>query len=188
MKSVLNNYETEKNGRPIYFELPYIQIMTPGNQLSIIDTPAREEHKIRFPRHWAIFQNSQTSPDQIVGTPLESWPMITRSQAEELKGIKFFTVEQIAGASDEQIQRLGMNAPMMRQKAKAYLLQAENSALTQQQAGELLKREQEINDLKNMIGKLAGQIEEMRNPAVPVKVKRKYTKRKPEPEPEPDTE
>src|SRR5258708_32140737 len=104
MKSLKNEFETTKQGRPIFYEVPMVRIMTPGNQLNIVDTPTREDHKMRFPRQWAIFQASQ-SQDQVVGTPVDQWPAITRSEAEELKGQKFFTVEQIAGASDLQIQK-----------------------------------------------------------------------------------
>jgi hypothetical protein len=44
------------------------------------------------------------------------------AQAEELRGVKFFTVEQIANASDGQLQSIGMiggmNAHVMRDRAK----------------------------------------------------------------------
>ncbi len=190
MKSIQNMYETEKQGRSIFFDVPFVEIMIPGNQLSIVDTPVREPHKKRFPKQWMVFQNSQ-SADQVSGTRVEEWPAITRSQAEELKGLKFFTVEQIAGASDEQIQRLGMNATMLRQKAKAFLGQAKDTALAQSQAAELQKRDQEITDLKNMVNRLASQIEQINKPveAPPVEeqkkikevpmysTKRKYTRR-----------
>jgi hypothetical protein len=162
MKSIHDTYQSEKEGRPIFFEIPYVQIMTPGNALNIVDTPAREEHKYRFPKHWAIFQNSQAEV-QIVGTPVEQWPMITRSQAEDLKGLKFYSVEQIAGASDEQIQRLGMNANMLRQKARAFLDTAKNTAIAQSSVTELAKRDQEIADLKNMVNLLAGKVQELQS-------------------------
>ena len=170
--------------------MPYVQIMTPGNSLNIVDTPVREEHKYRFPKHWAIFQNSQAEV-QIVGTPVEAWPMITRSQAEDLKGLKFYSVEQIAGASDEQIQRLGMNSSMLRQKARAFLDSAKNSAISQNNVNELAKRDREIAELKNMVDLLSGKVQELqtstRAETVPTvdataeepaeRVKRKYTKR-----------
>ena len=70
---------------------------------------------------------------------------MSKSQAEELRAMKFHTVESIAGASDQQLQRMGMAAGMspyaFRDKAKAFL----NLATT---AAETDKREQELNALK----------------------------------------
>lgn len=160
MRSMPNEFESEKQGRPIYFEAPFIRIMTPGDQLNIIDTFVREEHKIRFPRQWAIFQNSQNSEElQLIGTPLSQWPAITRSHAEELKGAKFFTVEQIANASDLQKQSLGMNANVLVQKAQAFLTVALNTALAQQQATELLHKDEQIAELKTQMDKLLQQFQ-----------------------------
>jgi hypothetical protein len=186
MKSVQDSYQSTQQGRPIYKEIPYIQIMTPGNALNIIDTPAREEHKYRFPRHWAIFQNSQTTDEQIVGTPIDTWPMVTRAQAEDMKGMKFYTVEQIAGASDEQIQRLGMNGQMMRQKAKAYLERANESAIANIRSEEIKQRDEKIAALENMVKMLADKIEQKTPEPATIeapRVKRKYTKRVKQEEP-----
>ena len=64
--------------------------------------------------------------------------------------MKFHTVESIAGASDQQLQRMGMAAGMspyaFRDKAKAFL----NLATT---AAETDKRESEINTLKQELAK-----------------------------------
>lgn len=176
MRSEQDNYKSDKEGRPIFYEVPYIQIRTPGNQLSEIDTPAREDHKQRFPEHWARFQNSQNPQDQIVGTPVEQWPSINRAEAEELKGIRFFTVEQIAGASDLQMQRLGMNANVLRQKAQAFLAAAKDSAYEQKQAAELARKDEQIAALSKQVAALAEQMA-----GLGAKPKRKYIrKQKPE--------
>lgn len=178
-KMILNTYESTLQGKPVHIEIPYIQIMTPGNDKNIVDVPVREHHKLRFPKQWAVFQNSQ-SGDQVVGTRVEEWPIITRSQAEDLKGFKFYTVEQIAGASDEQLQKLGMNGPTLKQKAKAFLEQAKNSAFAQQQVDELQKRDQQITDLTNLVNRLASQLEQMKSEQPEAKPKRKYTRREPQ--------
>lgn len=169
MRSEQNNFETEKQGRPIFYEIPYVRIQIPGNQLSIIETPAIADHKKRFPRQWAHFQNINTVAESVIGTPVEQWPALTRSQAEELRAVKFFAVEQIANCSDQQLQTLGMNGPMLRQKAIAFLASAKDTALAQSQAAELQRKDQEITDLKAMVQRLADKIEE--------KPKRKYAKR-----------
>lgn len=176
MRSEQDNFKSEQEGRPIFFETPYIRINTPGNQLSEIDTPVRPEHKVRFPIQWAAFQNTQIPQDQVVGTPVDQWPTLTRSQAEELKGIKFFTVEQIANASDLQLQRLGMNGPMLKQKAIAYLADAKDSATAQMQAAELVKKEAQIKELNDRLASLEGMLSDQSVPRE-VPKKRKYVRK-----------
>lgn len=175
-KSVLDTFQSTQQGHAIYIDVVYIEIWNPGDLLTKIDRPMRESDKIRFSKEWALFNDNDS--EQIVGTRLEEWPIITRSRAEDLKGKKFYTVEQIAGASDSQLQILGMDGPSLRQKARAFLEQAKNSAFAQQQVEELQKREQEIKDLKDTVSRLAGQLEKVlsQSPEAP-KPKRKYTKR-----------
>lgn len=136
---------TQEAGRPIVEERVYIKIMVPGDSLTEIDRPIYESDKQRFPKHWYDFMNRQGNEEVITGTPLSEWTLISRSQAEELKGIKFHTVESIAHASDHQLQRInmigGMSPHSLREKAKAFLNMAQDSA-------EIAKREEELNALR----------------------------------------
>jgi hypothetical protein len=88
-----------------------------------------------------------SSHEDIIGTPLDQWPQITRSQADELRGLKFHTVESIADCSDQQLQRIGMVAGMspynFRLKAKAFLNLANDSADVAQREAELQALRQE---------------------------------------------
>jgi hypothetical protein len=144
-KSVKQDDASNEAGRPIFKEFDFVRIMIPGDNLTEIDTYAQESHKQRFPRQWAHYQNQVGSHQDIVGTPLEQWPQVTRSQAEELRGLKFHTVESIAECSDQQLQRIGMVAGMsphnFRLKAKAFLNLASDSA-------EVAQREEELQALK----------------------------------------
>ena len=138
-------------GRPIYKEFDFVHICVAGDTLTEIDTFALENHKLRFPLHWAAYQNKLGADDQgYEGTPLTEWPLVSKSQAEELRAMKFYTVEAVANASDQQLQRIGMAAGMspyaFRDKAKSFLNLASSSAETD-------KREQEINDLKEELAK-----------------------------------
>jgi hypothetical protein len=138
-------------GRPIFKEFDFVHICVAGDTLTEIDTYALEQHKKRFPLHWAAYQNKLGADDQgYEGTPLTEWPLVSKSQAEELRAMKFHTVESVAGASDQQLQRIGMAAGMspyaFRDKAKAFLNLATNAAETD-------KREQEINALKEELAK-----------------------------------
>ena len=150
-KSVQQEQESIDAGRPIFKDFDFVQICVAGDTLTEIDTYALQNHKQRFPIQWANYMNREGAHDEeIVGTPLAEWPLVSKSQAEELRAIKFQTVESIANASDQQLQRMGMIAGMspysFRDKAKAFL----NLATT---AAETDKREHEINALKEELAK-----------------------------------
>lgn len=144
--------KTLKEGRPIFDEVVYIKKMIPGDGLNIIDRPMYESDKNEFPMQWAHYMNKQSDDQMVSGTPLIEWPLITTAQAEELRGLKFYTVEQIAHASDAQVIKIGMLAGMnpytFRDKAKSYLNKASESA-------ESAKRDEELNDLKQELAKKA---------------------------------
>jgi hypothetical protein len=150
-RPVQQEQETMDAGRPIYKEFDFVHICVAGDTLTEIDTYALASHKQRFPIQWANYMNRQGANDQeVVGTPVAEWPLVSKSQAEELRAMKFHTVESIAHASDQQLQRIGMAAGMspysFRDKAKAFL----NLATT---AAETDKREHEINALKEELAK-----------------------------------
>jgi len=150
-KSMKQEDASNEAGRPIFKEFDFVRIMIPGDNLTEIDTYAQESHKQRFPRQWAHYQNQVAGQEDVVGTPLDQWPQVTRSQAEELRGLKFYTVEAIADCSDQQLQRIGMVAGMsphnFRLKAKAFLNLANDSA-------EVAQRESELQALKEENAKI----------------------------------
>jgi hypothetical protein len=155
-KSVKQDIASDEAGRPIFKEFDFVRIMIPGDNLTEIDTYAQESHKQRFPRQWAHYQNQVANHQDIIGTPLDQWPQVTRSQAEELRGLKFHTVEAIAECSDQQLQRIGMVAGMsphnFRLKAKAFLNLANDSA-------EVAHREAEMQALKEENAKIKSETE-----------------------------
>ena len=165
-RSMKQEDESIAAGRPIFKEFDFVRICVPGDNLTEIDTYAQESHKARFPRQWAHYQNQVAGQEVIVGTPIEQWPLISRSQAEELKGIKFATVESIANCSDLQLQRIGMIAGMsphsFREKAKSFLNLASDSAEIAQREAELQALREENDKIKaETEAKLAAMQEQM---------------------------
>jgi hypothetical protein len=151
-RSVKQEDESLASGRPIFKEFDFVRICVPGDNLTEIDTYANESHKNRFPRQWAHYQNQIAGHEEIIGTPIEQWTLISRSQADELKGIKFYTVESVANCSDQQLQRIGMIAGMsphnFREKAKAFLNLASDSAEVAQREAELQALRAENDKIK----------------------------------------
>ena len=152
------SFLSDKEGRPIYEPRDYVRIEIPGMVANVVDTIASEHHKREHPIEWAQYCNEKAEGvySDAQGTLLSDWPQLNTSQVQELKHYKFYTVEQIAEASDQQIQSIGMLAGMsplsLRDKAKAWLAKANTPDLS----AELKKRDDQIAELMAMVQKLAG--------------------------------
>lgn len=106
----------------------FVRIMAPGDKLNIVEQPVREDHKARFPREWLYFQmrNGGSADVPVIGTPVLQWAEeaptdLSQNQVTELAVLKFMTVEQVAQASDTQVQRIGMGGHGLRERARLYL-------------------------------------------------------------------
>ncbi len=115
----VNLQKTKDEGRPIFEEIPYIQIMTPGNKDHIVVRPATAMDKKRFAEHFRKYE-AREDQDAVEGTLLDEWAGITRSQAEELKYLNIKTVEQLAAVSDSNSQGI-MGIGFLKEKANKYL-------------------------------------------------------------------
>ena len=144
-KALPNNFRTEQEGRPIFDDVDMVKIYISGDSHNVIDTLVREDHKQRFPREWMNYMNKNGNDPHLSGTPLSQWPLITVAQAEELKALKFFTVENVAAASDAQLQRLGMTAGM---SPHAFRVRAVNFLKVAKEEADVTKNEEMIAQLQ----------------------------------------
>ena len=140
-----------------YKDVPFVRIMVPGDKTNIIEQPVREHHKERFIRQWLYFQ-SKNDDGQVIGTKLDQWNKdkpedFNEHQMAELQILKFQTVEQVATATDAQLQRIGMGAAGLRERARAYLTQKNNS----ESSSELAKTRSELDELKAQMALLMSQ-------------------------------
>jgi hypothetical protein len=150
----LNDTRSAEEGRPIYEEIDYIQIMSPGNKDSIVQRPADAMDKQRFAEHYAKYQARGSDGEHLDGTPLEDWPGITRSQCEELKFFNIRTVEQILHTADSNAQNI-MGFGLLKQKAEAYLNDADANAAKQA----LADQKRENAELRALITELNDKID-----------------------------
>lgn len=139
MRAVQDPLETERQNRPIYKEVPYVEIIVPGDKNNRPDVKVTDEHKRRWPVQWEKFQISKR--EVLEGTPIESWPLLNRAQVAEFKALGILTVESLAGLDDLGVQKLGPYGLNMRQRAKQHIqppsmtegeLRSENRQLKQQ--------------------------------------------------------
>lgn len=146
MEAVEFKAESEKEGRPVFREIPFIRLMSVGDRNNILETKATEHYKQRFPREWAAFQSREQGA--LVGTPLSQWPQITKAQVKEAEFFNIKTVEQLAEVNDTALQKIGMGWMELRLKARNYLEAAKGNAAQSAQAAENERLRQEIEALK----------------------------------------
>ena len=149
--------ESEKQGRPVYRDVPFIKVVVPGDVNNIIERKASKEDEQKFPKAWARYKAQEA--DVMEGTPLEQWPQMSRSLVKEAKFFEIHTVEQLAGLSDINVSKIGMGYLELRNKAKAYLAAAAGTAGETAQAAENQR-------LKDMIADLQKQMSELSKPKV----------------------
>lgn len=145
-RPVLMEFLSQEKGRPIYETRDFIKIIQPGER-DILVREVREEDKWRWPRHWEAYSNQKTQvPD---GTPLAVLYAGAPHEVEMLRALKIFTVEQLAGLTEQGIGRLGMGARERVQRAKDFLEAAsrhEGASRLQQQYDEVKHENATLRD------------------------------------------
>lgn len=144
--------ESEKQGRPVYRDVPFIKIVVPGDVNNIIERKATKEDEAKFPKAWARYKAQESDAHE--GTPLEQWPQMSRSLVKEAKFFEIHTVEQLAGLSDINVSKMGMGYLELRNKAKAWLTAAAGTASETAQAAENQRLKDMIADLQAQMSAL----------------------------------
>ena len=150
-KPVQNKKKSLEENRPIFEDQIFVGIKVPGERNEKC-FPASDYYKQRFPRHWDAYEK-RTGGIEAEGTPLNEWPMITRSQAEELKYYNLYTVEQLAQMSDSNAQNV-QGFQNLKEKAKAYLIASKDATA-------VANREEdkaELEELKAQVAALTAQL------------------------------
>ena len=134
---------------------PFIRIMRPGDNTSIIEMAVRDDHKARWPQKWLAWQIREGLTEGVpmpAGWSIDEWDEVKDNQnlIHELKFLRFSTVEQVAGASDAQVQRMGIGGMGLREKAKL-ALQKKNRA---EFADELLAKDKEMAEMRAQLDEL----------------------------------
>jgi len=149
---------------------PYCRIITPGDQTNIVDQPVGERHKRNFPRQWLYFQMQNNDGDATIGIPLADWHKdrpqeLSAHQMDELRILKFQVVEQVANASDRQLERVGMGGVGMRERARAYI----NHRGQSESAREMDALKKQLAEMQEKMAQMGSDSADKRGPGRPPK-------------------
>ena len=152
--------ESEKAGRLVRVKGPrtiYVKIMARGDKNSIIERAKTLQDEIRFPDEWRMFQINEGLID--TGADQPGWKIADKvegiwepseDEIRNLTFLRFYTVEQIASASDAQVDKMGMGGMGMRKRAA----DACKSRATQAVRSELDEKDKQLADMKARLEKM----------------------------------
>lgn len=156
MNAVERKKRSVAEGRPIFEDVLYINILVPGDRTMEVDRPATKADKDRFPRHWALFERTG-SGDGIVGTPLKEWPRASVSMIKEWNALGIYSVENLAEMTDNNIGKI-LDGRKFRAEAQRWLQAAKEAAPIAQINEQLAQRDAQIELLQRQMAELlAGQ-------------------------------
>lgn len=169
IRPIQNKAESLRLGRPVFEDRECIRIFTPGDRDNIIDRPIWDDANIprsdtvRFKAQYEAWKAGKNQ-DDVVGTPLSQWTAVTPAQVETLSYFKIRSVEQLAGVSDGNLQKLGPGFLELRQAARDYLAMAADNAHVTKMRAELTERDNRLEVLERQMKELAEENKKLRRP------------------------
>ncbi len=153
---VRDEMESAKEGRPIFKDVVHVEVRVRGARNEVVHKPVDELVKRRFRDAWRAYEQGEELTGQ--GTPLSEWPSMSKSQVEELKYFGFFTVEHLAGARDDVLNKFpGLRT--LRDRARNFMELAKGNAPLEKIQGELDSTKSDLaaaqEQLKDMSRRMA---------------------------------
>lgn len=127
------------------------------NKIDVQAQRLPREHADFYEKSYRRWKDGQEMP--LTGTPIKGWAVISPAQSEAVLRLGIRTVEDLAAINDEAKARIGMGAIILKNKAQAWLAQAQDKGpLTMQMAA----IQQENDVLKLTLATLQEQVEALR--------------------------
>jgi len=153
----------ETEGRLLFTDVEFVEIRVRGDRNNCVQRPARKDDQVRWRDAYRAFKAGEE--ESITGTPLKEWPSISRAMLEELKYMGFFTVEQLASASDSVCSKFS-GLTTYKQKAQNFLKYAKEAApiealqkIASDAKNSLEVAERNQKEMAEQISKLTAQVE-----------------------------
>lgn len=164
-----NNAASERNGRPIFDEVLYVEVITPGSRESApvficerkyaeetgITEPYRGPKYTEYSAQIEAFRNDTGSSD-LRGTPLRVWPAMSASLVATCEHGGIFTVEALAALPETAFKSVGPGAREWRDRAAAYLETAAGNAPTERLLADNAELRRQVESLSAQVAALGG--------------------------------
>lgn len=168
-----NKFLSEREGRAIFDEVVYVEVISPGSRDS---TPTFECIRIFAPEmnHPAPlygmkyevykdfikdFEKSEGNDASLAGTPLSQWAEMTRTMAASLKALSIFTIDALAALPDTKLCVVGPDGRTWREKAKAFIENSKGSGFATALAADHERTKAELAESQAQLKAMAAQIQ-----------------------------
>lgn len=129
---------------------------------------------------WPVIRGAYESwkkgqEEPVSGTALAAWAGVNAAQADRLKLMHIRTVEDIAQLTDADLEKIGMGARAMREKARAFVANKQGSAKIEEALADrdatIANQAAELAELRATVAELAAKagLEPKRGPGRPPK-------------------
>lgn len=163
--STLNKRRSAEEGRPVYDDIELVRIRFAGDKHNVLVAPANEggslrdpvtnqrlTYKQQFPEHYEAFKRNAAFHGS--GTPLSELPFLTEAKRRELQDANIFNAESLAALDGSLLQKLGMGARDLKNKAAAYLESAAGSADVVKMAAENAELRERLEAMERMVAEI----------------------------------
>lgn len=133
---------------------------------------AEEAHNGRFEMSWvrdykAMFAEWKAGNEvPLIGTSVKMWSVASPAQVQMLLSLNLRTVEDLAQANEEALQRLGMGGRALKDKAIAWLQSAKGEGVTAEKISSLEAENRSLKEanetMRTQLVDLAKQVEALR--------------------------
>lgn len=156
-KSVLNAARSREEGKPIYEGRDFVKIQHPGETLNVVDRPAHEGDKQRWPQKWDQYRRGVSQiPD---GVPLNQLFPDKPQIVDMMRGYNIHTVEQLSNLSGEAIGTVGMGCQEWVNAAQRYMERVEKGINHHQFERAIGERDQRIHTLERQVAELTALVQ-----------------------------
>ena len=164
MHSVQDQKKSDDEGRPVWGEVPYVMIRSPGQNSQIVRRPVRTgQHPThdnnRFHNEYVAFVQQKDQPFE--GTPLTEWPVLNASQVKELAHFGIKSVEHLANLNDANAQN-AMGLADLKTKAKRWLESIQTNGPVAKLEADLKERDNKISTLEQAMKEMQSELKKLK--------------------------
>lgn len=149
MRSVEDRAASIEEGHFVAKDVPFVVVTPPGGNL-VFEEPAKDwlnkKRSDKFFDHYSksfkAWESGQEEPE--IGVPIRSWAALSPAQAAICLAANIRTVEDLATAPANALQRLGMGAVALQKKAQAWLQAASDTGKTAEELTTLRRDNEEM--------------------------------------------
>jgi hypothetical protein len=156
-RAVHNEIKSAQAGTPIYENVDYVRIQQPGETSQIVDRPAQDNDRRRWPAQWQAYAAGK---DQVAdGTPLGLLFPRHPAQVSMLQALGIMTVQHLANASETAIAAIGMHGRDYVNYAQKYLSKGADGAVFHQMQRDLEHANRDRARLEKLVTDLQYQVQ-----------------------------